>query len=160
MDDNTMPMSEVVAPGGSRIPDVAETTPAENNADATNAVLSDSAQKQKWIQVSVEKTPHFYARLGKRMLMTSEEGVIVTGLGNATNVAIGAASIMEREDVATITKVETAYFTSNRAKRRLPKITITLLRNPKLLEEMERVATQTAEREQQTSAPIAVTTAA
>jgi len=87
------------------------------------------------IQVSLEKTPTFYARIGRRMLSGSADKpsfdeVIITGLGMATKTAIGAASIMEREQAAVIKKVETCIHASNRgAKRRIPKITITLLKN-------------------------------
>lgn len=50
------------------------------------------------------KKPTFYARIGKRMFTGNEEKnpfdeVIITGLGSATKIAIGAASIMEKEDI-------------------------------------------------------------
>jgi len=88
------------------------------------------------IQVSGDKTPTFYARIGARMLSGSPddkqffEEIIITGLGIATKTAIGAASIMEREQSGVIKRVETCVHASNRgAKRRIPKITITLLKN-------------------------------
>ncbi|CRG99614.1 DNA/RNA-binding protein Alba 3, putative [Plasmodium relictum] len=87
------------------------------------------------IQVSMTKKPTFYARIGKRMFTGNEEKnpfdeVIITGLGSATKIAIGAASIMEKEDIGQITKVQTAYFSSDRINRRIPKITIVLKRHP------------------------------
>eukprot|EP00923_Selenidium_pygospionis_P052003 GHVN01090019.1.p1 GENE.GHVN01090019.1~~GHVN01090019.1.p1 ORF type:complete len:135 (+),score=13.29 GHVN01090019.1:50-454(+) len=87
------------------------------------------------IQVSLDKTPTFYAKIGERMLKGSPERpaleeVIVTGLGMATKTAIGAASIMERNETGTIYKVQTSYPTSTRGKWRVPKITITLHKNP------------------------------
>ncbi|CRG96917.1 DNA/RNA-binding protein Alba 3, putative [Plasmodium gallinaceum] len=59
------------------------------------------------IQVSMTKKPTFYARIGKRMFTGNEEKnpfdeVIITGLGSATKIAIGAASIMEKEDIGCI----------------------------------------------------------
>eukprot|EP00914_Ancora_sagittata_P023684 GHVO01046716.1.p2 GENE.GHVO01046716.1~~GHVO01046716.1.p2 ORF type:complete len:129 (-),score=22.46 GHVO01046716.1:117-464(-) len=87
------------------------------------------------IQVSLDKLPTFYARIGRRMFGGSADKppfdeVVITGLGMATKTAIGAASIIERENIAFIGKVETAYFSSTRSKRRIPKITITLAKNP------------------------------
>ncbi|ETW36493.1 hypothetical protein PFTANZ_02795 [Plasmodium falciparum Tanzania (2000708)] len=85
--------------------------------------------------VSMTKKPTFYARIGKRMFTGNEEKnpfdeVIITGLGNATKIAIGAASIMEKEDIGQIVKVQTAYFSSDRINRRIPKITIVLKKHP------------------------------
>lgn len=48
----------------------------------------------------------------------------------ATKTAIGAASIMERDQQAFIKRIETSYFSSSRGPRRLPKVTITMLKNP------------------------------
>lgn len=56
--------------------------------------------------------------------------VVITGLGMATKTAIGAASIMERDQQAFIKIIETSYFSSARGPRRLPKITIIMVKNP------------------------------
>lgn len=57
--------------------------------------------------------------------------VIITGLGMATKTAIGAASIMERDKQGFIKSIETSYFASTRGGgRRLPKVTITVAKNP------------------------------
>eukprot|EP00918_Siedleckia_nematoides_P083427 GHVU01182887.1.p4 GENE.GHVU01182887.1~~GHVU01182887.1.p4 ORF type:complete len:101 (+),score=24.53 GHVU01182887.1:808-1110(+) len=57
--------------------------------------------------------------------------IVITGLGTATKTAIGAASMLEREKEAVITKIETCYHSSLRGTRkRLPKITITVIRHP------------------------------
>ncbi|SBS99912.1 DNA/RNA-binding protein Alba 3, putative (ALBA3) [Plasmodium malariae] len=85
--------------------------------------------------VSMTKKPTFYARIGKRMFTGNEEKnpfdeVIITGLGSATKIAIGAASIMEKEDIGQIIKIQTAYFSSDRINRRIPKITIVLRKHP------------------------------
>lgn len=48
----------------------------------------------------------------------------------ATKTVIGTASIMERDEQASIKRIETSYFSSARGPRRLPKVTITMLKNP------------------------------
>lgn len=92
------------------------------------------------IQVSMDKSPSFYARIGERMLKGSREKpayneVVITGLGMATKTAIGAASVMEKNNAATIKHVETSHPTSTRGKRRVPKLTITLLKTPEEVQE-------------------------
>lgn len=98
---------------------------------------SDEGQEraENAIQVSLAKKPIFYARIGKRMFTGNEEKspfeeVIITGLGSATKIAIGVASIMEKEYIGLIKRVTTTYFSSDRIKRRVPKITIVMRRHP------------------------------
>lgn len=57
--------------------------------------------------------------------------VVITGLGMATRTAISTASLMEKDRQAFIKNIETSYFASTRGQsRRLPKVTITMVKNP------------------------------
>lgn len=96
---------------------------------------SEDEKPMNSIQVSMDKTPSFYARIGERMLKGSPDKpaydeVIVTGLGMATKTAIGAVSILERNNAATVQNIETSYPASTRGKRHVPKVTILLKKNP------------------------------
>ena len=92
------------------------------------------------IQVSLDRAPLFFARIGRRMMHGSEDAadgekptfdeVVITGLGMATKTAVGAASCLERDQQAFTKRVETAYFASELSGRRLPKISITMVKNP------------------------------
>ncbi|VWU50837.1 DNA/RNA-binding protein Alba 3 [Hepatocystis sp. ex Piliocolobus tephrosceles] len=100
---------------------------------STEEISEERAENS--IQVSVSKGPTFYAKIGRRMFTGSEQKnpfdeVIITGLGSATKIAIGAASIMEKEYSGKIIKVQTAYFSSDRINRKIPKITIILKKHP------------------------------
>lgn len=114
------------------------------------------------IQVCLERTPAFYARIGRRMLHGSPESnkptfdeVVVTGLGTATKIAVGAASLMEKDQQAFIKKIETSFFASSRGPRRLPKITVTLLKNPNApaMEQPQQPQQQQPQQQQQKESP-------
>ncbi|KAL8425182.1 hypothetical protein Efla_007528 [Eimeria flavescens] len=99
------------------------TTPVQTGGSSARPERSEN-----FILVSLERTPRFYARIGKRILMGREgkdafDEFSVSGLGMATKVAIGTAALLQSEGCVTIEKVETAYFASARRKL-VPKITI------------------------------------
>eukprot|EP00923_Selenidium_pygospionis_P022849 GHVN01039601.1.p1 GENE.GHVN01039601.1~~GHVN01039601.1.p1 ORF type:complete len:135 (+),score=29.20 GHVN01039601.1:60-464(+) len=116
---------------------VEESTPPQQQ---THKPLSpsnetDDSRMVNSIQVSWEKPPNFYAKIGEKIMKGSEDKpaydeVIMTGLGMATKIAIGAAAALETNGSATIMKIETSYPTSTRGRRRVPKVTITLTKNP------------------------------
>lgn len=106
--------------------------PAPPNPEAENV---EGHELSNSIQVSLEKKPGFYARIGERMLTglpgkPKFDEVVIAGLGMATKTAIGAASILEKSNTAVIKSIQTSYPTSTRDKRRVAKIAITLVRHP------------------------------
>eukprot|EP01070_Trichotokara_eunicae_P004086 Trichotokara_eunicae@DN3745_c0_g1_i1.p1 len=120
--------------------EISNQPPPANNDEKIVPYLGRDQQSEKAansIQVSLQKTPSFYARIARKMMTGGGDKevfdhVIVTGLGMATKIAIGTAGRLEEEKAATVTKIETSYFQSSRttAARRIPKITLTLQRNP------------------------------
>lgn len=57
----------------------------------------------------------------------------------ATKTAIGAASLLQRDNSATITKVETSYFPSTKtALKMVPKITIVCRKTPEFAEQINK----------------------
>ncbi|CBZ55731.1 conserved hypothetical protein [Neospora caninum Liverpool] len=129
-------MTDVVAPAPS------STSQAANSTEGDAA--AGSARPDNSILVSMDKIPGFYARIGKRMLVGRDDKpacdeVIITGLGMATKTAIGAASLLQRDNSATITKVETSYFPSTRtALKMVPKITIVCTKTPEFAEQIKK----------------------
>lgn len=93
------------------------------------------------IQVSLDRQPRFYARLARRMMLGDAENnahdvgydtVVLSGLGMAMKVAIGAASLLENEEAGVIRKVETCVLESSKNRRRVPKISILVEKGPNL----------------------------
>eukprot|EP00922_Rhytidocystis_sp_ex-Travisia-forbesii_P018047 GHVS01026878.1.p2 GENE.GHVS01026878.1~~GHVS01026878.1.p2 ORF type:complete len:146 (-),score=16.50 GHVS01026878.1:455-892(-) len=118
----------------------AERPSAANTGGPSEVVVAQSDNTHKdnaeqspdnAILVSLEKLPHFYCRLAKK-LMTGRDGqpaheqITLSGLGMAMKIAIGAASLLEAEGAADIKLIETCVFESSRNRRRLPKIVITM----------------------------------
>lgn len=116
---------------------------AANNTEG-EAVANANTRPENSILVSMDKIPGFYARIGKRMLVGRDDNppcnqVTITGLGMATKTAIGAASLLQRDNSATITKVETSYFPSTRtALKMVPKITIVCTKTPEFAEQINK----------------------
>ncbi|PFH37500.1 alba 2 [Besnoitia besnoiti] len=131
-------MAEVVATPApnATAPPAVDTTEGEN--------MAANARSDNSILVSMDKIPGFYARIGKRMLVGRDDKppcdeVIITGLGMATKTAIGAASLLQRDNSATITKVETSYFPSTRTSLKMvPKITIICTKTPEFSEQIKK----------------------
>ncbi|XP_022589060.2 uncharacterized protein LOC34618178 [Cyclospora cayetanensis] len=136
--------------------ETSSTTPAQTAASSARPERSEN-----FILVSLERTPRFYARIGKRILMGREgkeafDEFSVSGLGMATKVAIGTAALLQDEGCVTIEKVETAYFASARRKF-VPKITILCKKTKDFMaimeKEKERAANCAPEVAQQTPQP-------
>eukprot|EP00993_Chasmostoma_nieuportense_P005837 NODE_6454_length_533_cov_26.864532_g6289_i0.p2 GENE.NODE_6454_length_533_cov_26.864532_g6289_i0~~NODE_6454_length_533_cov_26.864532_g6289_i0.p2 ORF type:complete len:145 (-),score=29.81 NODE_6454_length_533_cov_26.864532_g6289_i0:98-472(-) len=61
------------------------------------------------INISLQRSPVFYANLAKRFINGGESEVKLTGLGDATNTVVGAAEILKRQDgMVNVKKMETS----------------------------------------------------
>mmetsp|Transcript_2732 Transcript_2732/g.7840 ORF Transcript_2732/g.7840 Transcript_2732/m.7840 type:complete len:95 (-) Transcript_2732:35-319(-) len=92
------------------------------------------------MKVTTKKPPTFYVRSAKSFFtgVESEGGekkepvdeLNISGLGEAINAAVAAATALEAEGLGKITKVETSYpgMTTNGAERGCPRILIHLAR--------------------------------
>eukprot|EP00916_Digyalum_oweni_P013379 GHVL01021931.1.p1 GENE.GHVL01021931.1~~GHVL01021931.1.p1 ORF type:complete len:109 (-),score=22.32 GHVL01021931.1:169-495(-) len=98
--------------------------------------MAQSGISENGVPVSNFRSRIFYVNTAKKVLFGSKEKepqseVIITGLGTAINAAVGVSDRLIKQNVVTMSKVETSYHTSSdNSTRPLPKITIWLTKNP------------------------------
>mmetsp|Transcript_17383 Transcript_17383/g.48803 ORF Transcript_17383/g.48803 Transcript_17383/m.48803 type:complete len:114 (+) Transcript_17383:98-439(+) len=91
------------------------------------------------MKVTTKKPPNFYIRSAKSFLtgIETESGkkepvneLNISGLGEAINAAVAAATALETEGLGKIAKVETSYpgMSSNGAERGCPRIVIKVVK--------------------------------
>eukprot|EP01004_Peranema_trichophorum_P010709 NODE_9535_length_582_cov_200.599129_g8898_i0.p1 GENE.NODE_9535_length_582_cov_200.599129_g8898_i0~~NODE_9535_length_582_cov_200.599129_g8898_i0.p1 ORF type:complete len:113 (-),score=20.81 NODE_9535_length_582_cov_200.599129_g8898_i0:186-524(-) len=79
------------------------------------------------INISLQRSPVFYANLAKRFLHGGEAEVKLTGLGDATTTVVGAAEILKRQEgLAVIKTIETSL-----SERNLSRLLVVVTKGPK-----------------------------
>eukprot|EP00762_Andalucia_godoyi_P000853 ANDGO_03705.mRNA.1 Uncharacterized protein At2g34160 len=89
------------------------------------------------VQVSGKRSAGFYANLAQKQLKSSAD-VELSGLGNAIKTVVSATEILKKNNVATVSKIETSSVDAkDEESSRKAKVTIRLFRTPAFEEKVK-----------------------
>eukprot|EP00994_Dinema_validum_P004356 NODE_2398_length_704_cov_160.641221_g1950_i0.p1 GENE.NODE_2398_length_704_cov_160.641221_g1950_i0~~NODE_2398_length_704_cov_160.641221_g1950_i0.p1 ORF type:complete len:128 (-),score=36.06 NODE_2398_length_704_cov_160.641221_g1950_i0:266-649(-) len=102
-------------------------TKAEVNVEGAKDDKQSPPRESDTINISLQRSPVFYANLAKRFLFGGEAEVKLTGLGDATTTVVGAAEILKRQEgMVVIKKVE-----SSLSERSLSRLLVVVVKGEK-----------------------------